>query len=105
MELFSFVRKLLICRKFNTCLKNDQLVKSFADQGFYVFGGISSTELSTGQYARSGSVSLCEDEQISRGELAVAERADAYVVITLLEIKSAVEDEPEFQGAAEEVSE
>jgi hypothetical protein len=105
VEPFSFVRKLLICRKFNTCLKNDQFVKSFADQGFCAFAGISSTELSTGQYARSGSFSFGEDEQISRGELAVAEGADAYVVTALLQVKRAVEDEPEFEGAAEEVSE
>ena len=37
--------------------------------------------------------------------MAVAEGADANVVIALLQIKSAVEDEPEFEGAAEEVSE
>jgi hypothetical protein len=33
VEAFSFVRKLLFLRKFNTCIKNDRIVKTFAGQG------------------------------------------------------------------------
>jgi hypothetical protein len=84
VERFSSVRKLLICRKFNTCIKSEQFVKSFARRMVCRFGGISSTELSTGQYARSGSFSLGEDEQVARGDVAVAEGADADVVVALL---------------------
>ena len=104
MELFSFVRKLLFFRKFNDCVKNDQLSKSCATQVFHGFGGFSSTELSTGQHVERGSFPFSEDEQISRCDVAVAEGADAYVVIALLQIECAIEDEPEFEGAAEEVA-
>jgi hypothetical protein len=48
VEAFSFVRKLLFLRKFNSCIKNDRFVKTFADQVFSALGRILSTELSTG---------------------------------------------------------
>jgi hypothetical protein len=40
VERFSLVRKLLICRKFNTCIKSEQFVKSFARRVVCRFSGI-----------------------------------------------------------------
>lgn len=94
MEAFSFVRKLLFLRKFNSCLKNDRFVKTFARQVLSALAGIPSTELSTGWGVVCDSVSFREDEQISWREQAVAEGADSDCVVTLLQVEGAVEGEP-----------
>ena len=80
------------------------MVTCLPKQDFRAFAGISSTDLSTGKGVKKRSWSLCKNEQIAWSDLAVAEGADVHVVPAFGQIKRAVEDEPHFQGAAEEVA-
>lgn len=80
------------------------MVASLPKQDFRAFAGISSTDLSTGARVKKCSRPFCENEQIPRSDLAVAEGADTHVVPALGQIKRTVEDEPHFQRSAEEVA-